>query len=125
MLLSCREDIINPDTFVETINEPLQITEVNSYTYILNANEFTSTSVFNTTFNGSSSRVNITLLDYSQGYANMIIKDVDQRERYRYQMAENIPLYSDLTNGYIPKTIEINTYDFTGKLKIRLTKSSN
>ncbi len=122
LFISCREEIISPDTFVESINEPVQINENNSYTYLLNANKFTSTLEIISPINTTASQVSITLIDYNGGYANILIKDNDDKERYRYFMAENIEMFTDITEGYVPKTIEIRTFEFTGKLKIRLSR---
>jgi hypothetical protein len=124
LALGCREEIINPETFVESVNSPVQISGNNSYTYLLTGQNFTSTLTIPSEIHGSSARISVTLFNYSRGYANIVIRDSENAERYRYFMAEEISMHSDVTEGYIPKTIEIRTFEFTGNLKITLTRNS-
>ena len=123
LVIGCREDVIKPEVFVENINEPVQIRETNSYSYFLSGKNFTSNLVIPAYINGNSSRVNITLVEYSSGYARIIIRDSEDSERYRNFINEDISMFTDVTAGYSPKTIEIKTVEFTGNLKIRISKN--
>ncbi|NNJ52081.1 MAG: hypothetical protein HKP17_02845 [Ignavibacteriaceae bacterium] len=73
--------------------------------------------------NSSRSRISVTLIDYQAGYAKLTIQDYDNRERYTYFAAEDISLYTDIIDGYIPESVIIRTEDFSGKIKIELRKS--
>jgi hypothetical protein len=106
------------------VNIPVQINGNNSYTYLLKGKNFTSTLIIPAYINGNSSIINVTLIDYNGGYAKMTIRDSDDIERYRYFMAEDISMFSDITEGYVPKKIEIKTFEFTGNLKIKVTKNT-
>lgn len=124
LFVSCREDIIKPEVFVGSVNEPVQLNGTNSYSYFLSGKNFTSNLTIPTYINGNSSRVNITLAEYGNGYAQIIIRDSEGKERYRYFMNEDISMFTDVTEGYSPRSIEIKTVDFTGNLKIKITKNS-
>ena len=124
IVISCREDIIKPEVLVETVNEPVQVNGTNSYSYYLSARNFTSELVIPAFINGNSSRINITLVEYSGGYARIIIRDSEGSERYRYFMNEDISMYTEITEGYSPRKIEIKTVNFTGNLKIKITKNN-
>ncbi len=124
LFVSCREDIIKPEVFVESVNEPVQLNGTNSYSYFLSGKNFTSNLTIPTYINGNSSRVNITLAEYSNGYAQIIIRDSEGSERYSYFMNENISMFTDVTEGYSPRSIEIKTVNFTGNLKIKITKNN-
>ncbi|MBT8378715.1 MAG: hypothetical protein KJN64_05770 [Ignavibacteria bacterium] len=121
--LSCREEVIEPNIFVENVNDPVQLNERNSYTFLLNANSFSMDLTVFPFINSSRSRISVTLIDYQAGYAKLTIQDYDNRERYTYFAAEDISLYTDIIDGYIPESVIIRTEDFSGKIKIELRKS--
>ena len=121
--LSCREEVIEPGNFVENINEPVQINERNSYTLLLNARELTMSLSVPAYFNSIRTRFNVTLIDYESGYVSVTVQDYDERERFRYFLAEDITYHSDVLDGYVLKTINIRTENFSGKLKIEFYKT--
>jgi hypothetical protein len=109
-LLSCREEIISPDNFVEGVNQPVQIREFDSYTLLLNASNFTM-------------EFNITIVDYGSGYTSISVKDINSIERFRYFIANDVPYHSDLLDGYVPSNINIRTENFSGKVKIEFRRT--
>ena len=123
IVASCREDILNPDDFAGSINEPVQINSRNSYTFIINAKDLsrsiTALASFNTTF----TRVSVTLVDYKSGYANVTVKDLDEIERFRYFANEDVNLFTEVINGYLPNSINIRMQDLSGKLKVQLSRA--
>ena len=120
---SCREEIIEPDNFVENVNEPVQINERNSYIFLLNAQDFSMNLSVPASFNSFRTRFNVTLIDYESGYISIAVKDYDQQERFRYFVAEDVSFHSDLLDGYVLKTININTVNFSGKIKVEFRKT--
>ena len=121
--LSCREEIIQPDNFVENINEPVQINERNSYIFLLNAQGLSMNLVVPAYFNSFRARFNVTLIDYETGYISIAVEDMESRERFRYFLAEDVSYHSDLLDGYVLKTIKIRTENFSGKIKIEFRKT--
>jgi hypothetical protein len=121
--ISCREGVIEPNIFVENVNDPVQLNERNSYTFLLNADSFSMDLTVFPFINSSRSRINVTLIDYQTGYAKVSIKDYDNRERYSYFAAEDISFYTDIIDGYVPEAVNITTDNFSGKIKIELRKS--
>jgi hypothetical protein len=121
--LSCREEIIQPDNFVENINEPVQINERNSYIFLLNARELSMNLSVPAYFNSYRARFNVTLIDYETGYISIAVEDMESRERFRYFLAEDVSYHSDLLDGYVLKTIKIRTENFSGKIKIEFRKT--
>ena len=120
---SCREEIIEPDNFVENVNEPVQINERNSYIFLLNAQDFSMSLSVPASFNSFRTRFNVTLIDYESGYISIAVKDYDQQERFRYFVAEDVSFHSDLLDGYVLKTINISTVNFSGKIKVEFRKT--
>jgi len=121
--ISCREDVIQPNAFVENVNDPVQLNHTNSYTFLLNADSFSMDLTVFPYINSSRSRINFTIVDYQTGYAKVSILDYDNRERYSYYAAEDISYHTDVIDGYVPKTISIKTNNFSGKIKIELRKT--
>lgn len=120
---ACREEIIEPDNFVENVNEPVQINERNSYIFLLNAQDFSMNLSVPASFNSYRTRFNVTLIDYESGYISITVKDFDQQERFRYFVAEEVSFHSDLLDGYVLKTINISTVNFSGKIKAEFRKT--
>jgi hypothetical protein len=121
--VSCREEIIEPDNFVENINEPVQINERNSYIFLLNARELSMNLSASANFNSFRARFNVTLIDYETGYLSVAVEDNDNRQRFNYFLAEYVSYHSDLLDGYMLKTIKIRTENFSGKIKIEFRKT--
>ena len=122
-LISCREGVIEPNVLVENVNDPVQLNERNSYTFLLNADSFSMDLTVSPFINSSRSRINVTLIDYQTGYARVSIKDYNNRERYSYFAAEDISYHSEIIDGYVPEAVNIKTENFSGKIKIELRKT--
>jgi hypothetical protein len=119
---SCREEIIAPDNFVETINDPVQLRERNSYILLLNANNFTMDLSVPANFTSIRTRFNVTLIDYESGYTSVSVKDYNSVERFRYFIADDVSYHSELLDGYVPDNIKIRTENFSGKVKIEFRR---
>ncbi len=123
LLISCREEIIPPDNFVENINEPVQLNERNSYIFLLNAHNFSMDLSVPAYFSSIRTRFNVTLIDYESGYISIAVEDNDKTERFRYFASEDVSFHSDLLDGYVLKTINIRANDFSGKIKVEFRKT--
>ena len=123
LIAACREDIVEPDAFVGTINEPVQINEPNSYTFIIHAQNM-SVNVINRTYIASfTSRISISIADHSSGYVSISVIDVDENSRFSYFGNDEESLFSEALIGYIPARIRIRASDFSGKLKVEVRKT--
>ncbi len=120
---SCREEIITPDNFVETVNDPVQLRERNSYILLLNANNFTMDLTVPANFTSIKTRFNVTLIDYESGYTSVSVQDYNSVERFRYFVADDVSYHSELLDGYVPDNIKIHTENFSGKVKIEFRKT--
>jgi len=121
--LSCREEVIAPDTFVENINDPVQIRDYNSFILLLNADNFTMDLNVPSIFTSIKTRFSIKLVDYDDGYAKVTAQDHNSNQRFNYFAADEVIYDSELLDGYVPQNIKIRTYNFTGKLKIEFRKT--
>jgi hypothetical protein len=120
---SCREEFIAPDNFVETVNDPVQLGERNSYILLLNADNFTMDLAVPATFTSIRTRFNLTLIDYESGYTRVSVQDYNSVERFRYFVADDVSYHSELLDGYVPVKIKIHTENFSGKVKIEFRRT--
>ena len=120
---SCREEIIEPDNLVETVNNPVQVRESNSYILLLNAENFTMNLTVPSIFTSIRTRFNITLIDYESGYTRISVQDYNSVERFRYFIADDVNYHSELLDGYVPTNINIHTENFSGKVKIEFRRT--
>ena len=123
LFISCREDIIAPDNFATNVNEPILINESNSYSFVINAQNISIDVVNNTNFNANTSRVSITIVDYSSGYVSVKIIDKQTNNRFTYFGNDEEDFFTESLNGYVPASVGIRTVDFSGKLKIELNRT--
>jgi hypothetical protein len=120
---SCREEIITPNNFVETVNDPVQLRERNSYILLLNASNFTMDLTVPANFTSIKTRFNVTLVDYESGYTSVSVKDYNSVEKFRYFIADDVSYHSELLDGYVPDNIKIHTENFSGKVKIEFRRT--
>ena len=120
--VSCREEIIEPDNLVGNINEPIQLRERNSYSFLVNANKLSMSLSVPLYFSAARTRFNISLIDYESGYTSISVQDMSKIERFRYLIAEEVSYHSELLDGYVPSNIVISAENFTGKIRIEFRK---
>lgn len=123
LLISCREEIVEPNNLVGKINEPVQIRENNSYMFLLNAENLTMNMSVSLYFNSSRTRFNVKLIGYESGYTNVVVQDYRDVEKFRYFIAREVSYHTELLDGYVPTTINIRTNEFTGKIQIEFRKT--
>lgn len=119
--ISCREDIVSPDNFAGNVNEPLETNKYNSYTFLIDANMVNLDHSELPDFTSYSSRIIISISDYSSGSINVSVRDNQSVRRFNYIGNNEVDLYSKLLNGFIPYAIEFTANNFTGKVKIQLS----
>lgn len=120
---SCREEIIEPGNFVGKVNEPVQLRESSSYTFLLNAENLTMNISAPLYFSSSRTRFNVKLAGYESGYTSVEVQDFNMVERFSYFVAKDVSYHSELLDGYVPATINIRTNNFTGKIQIEFRKT--
>ncbi len=123
LVISCREDIIHPDEFAGNINEPVQINSRNSYTFIINAKDLSMSISALASFNTTLVRISVTLVDHEAGYVNISVKDFNNIERFRYFVEEDVSLFTEVIDGYLPNTIDIRMQELSGKLRVQLSRA--
>ena len=123
LVISCREDIIHPGEFAGNINEPVQLNSRNSYTFIINAKDLSMNISALTSFNTTLARISVTLVDHEAGYVNISVKDFNDIERFRYFVDDDVSLFTEVIDGYLPNTIDILMQGLSGKLRVQLSRA--
>jgi hypothetical protein len=123
LFLSCREDILPPDNLATNVNEPILQNESNSYSFVINAQNISIDVVNNTNFSANTSRISITIIDYSSGYVRVKIVDKQTNNRFSYFGNDDEDYFTESLNGYVPGSVGIKAVDFSGKLKIELNRT--
>lgn len=123
LVISCREDIIHPDEFAGNVNEPVQLNSRNSYTFIINAKNLSMNISALTSFNTTLARISVTLVDHEAGYVNISVKDFNDIERFRYFVDDDVSLFTEVIDGYLPNAIDIRMQKLSGKLRVQLSRA--
>ena len=117
---SCREYIIPPDNPIGEINETIRLTSNNSYTFILNANNISTTVQDHPGLNSQHSVLVITLTDYEQGNVSLKVSEFSKQLVYQKTMTDNIDQLAINLDYVSPDIVNIIFTNFTGKLKIEV-----
>ena len=118
--VSCREDIVLPDEFAGNVNEPLELNNFNSYTFLIDAKKISVNYKKQADFSSFYTQISISITDYSSGTVRFKIKDNQSVNRFSYFGNTNEYNYKESLSGFVPYLIEIEADDFSGKLKIQL-----
>lgn len=120
ILTSCREDIVQPQEFATNVNEPVESKYWNSYTFLLNAENLSIDVTNNPQISSLTTRITISIIDYSSGYIHISLLDPDLVSRFNYLGNEEERHFSEVIEGFLPR-LGIRTFNFTGKVKVQLS----
>jgi len=119
---SCREEIIPPDNPAGNINQPVQSTSGNSYTFIINADRISNSITDHFSIFSVKSRLFFSLNSYVSGAVQISVFNDQNDLFFQETLNQNITGVSVDFEGKIPNSIVLAFYNFTGKLKVQLTK---
>ncbi len=117
---SCRDEIISPDSPAGNINQPVQIKSNSLYTFILSANNLSTTIIDYPELSGTRPTLNISLNNFEQGQLSLNIYENPGRLVYQTVLTGKINPFSAILESVHADRIEINFISFTGNLKIQL-----
>lgn len=120
LIPSCREDIIAPGNAAGNINQPVRLHDGSSYTFLINAEDISTTFKDFSGVKSTHSQLILSLEDYSQGQASFYIFDYSNQLLYNRLMKANIKTISASLEGRTPDIITITFKNFTGKLNIQV-----
>ena len=121
IIISCREDIIEPGNFAGNVNEPIQDNQMNNYSFLINAQDFSSSFSVSTNFNYNTSRILLNSSEIEKGLVTIVIKDDLGVLLFSSMVETELTNKTEKISGAIPGKIDISFRNFTGKLKISLS----
>ena len=121
IVTSCREDIIEPGNFKGNVNEPIQDNQMNNYSFLINAQDFSSSFSVSTNFNYNTSRILLNSSEIEKGLVTIVIKDDSGVLLFSSIVETELTNKTEKISGAIPGKIDISFRNFTGKLKISLS----
>jgi len=110
-----------PENIAGNVNEPLEVNHYNSYTFLLDAKKISVDYSRQADFTSLTSRISITISDYSSGSVKFQIRDNQLNSRFSYLGNKNVESYTEVLDGFVPISVELQAANFTGKLKIQLS----
>lgn len=122
-LSSCREGIIDPQNSVGNLNEPVIFKSASAYTFLIDAKNVTFTKIDQTYLDITKTDIGITVSDYSGGtvYINVIGDNLSTL--YNNQISNDINGKQASIENHIADKLHVEFYNFSGKLKIQMTKT--
>lgn len=121
LLSSCRMDITEIEEINAEKNFPDQQTSLNFASFVVNAENYTTSANINLDFNTNRSSLFISSFAHTSGKAILIIKSFDQITFYETEIRSNLTSYVRTLTTNQPGKIVIQLRDFTGKLRIQLS----
>lgn len=118
LISSCREDIIPPNNPASNPNQPVRLISNSSYSFILNANNVSTTYKDYPELTGVHTTVHIFLNDYRKGTAIFHIYNNSEQLIFQKAISDTINVYTENIDNEIPSIVQIIFNDFTGNLKI-------
>jgi hypothetical protein len=120
LIPSCREEIIAPGNAAGNVNQPVRLQSGSTYTFIINAENLSTSFRDYPGVNSTHAQLILTLEDYSKGQATFYIFDYSNRLLYNKVIKDNFKTISASLSGRTPDIISVNFSNFTGKLKIQV-----
>ncbi|QQS37288.1 MAG: hypothetical protein IPM56_04850 [Ignavibacteriales bacterium] len=122
ILNSCREEIVPPGNPAGNINEPVQESYIDYYTFKINASNITFSKIDYTYFNATTNYLSFSLLDHKSGHVDLEIWSRNNVIIYSTRFTKDFSRTIITIDGNVPELIRIKLNDFTGKVSIELSR---
>ncbi len=122
-IYSCRENIIEPENRKGTVNQPVLLSEVNSYIFFINAKNISVNISNPARFTANTSKLVVKIIDYNSGYVTVRILDKQNEERFSYFGNNDELFFSNPFTGWVPGSVSIRMVDFSGYLRVELKRT--
>ena len=122
ILQSCREEIIGPDNFGGSKNQPIKIRSQNSYIFLIDAHEMSSLFPDYPFIKVDKTIMSLSVIGYENGTLEINIYNPAKQLFYQRLVNRNLETIRVELDGEVPGYVEFNFSNFTGKLKFQLTR---
>ncbi len=121
--LSCREEVIEPYNIAGNVNQPIEENKLNYLNIVMTASNLTYDFEFNANFNSSEARIFISVIDREKGILRINVLNENNNIIYVASIETEIPTLIDRIRGNIPNKIRLSCTDFSGKLRVQLSRA--
>ncbi len=121
-LQSCREEIIEPDNFGGSKNQPIKIRSQNSYIFLIDAHEMSSIFPDYPFSKSEKTIMSISVIGYEGGKLEINIYNPAKQLFYQHLVNRNLETIRVELDRETPGYVEFDFESFTGKLKFQLTR---
>lgn len=122
---SCREGIIDPGNSVGNINEPVVEKTAYAFTFQIDAKNISFTRSDETYLDITKTDIAISLKDYSGGSVHVQIIADNLSTLYDDVLAGEVSGKQTSVINHIAQKVRLDFRNFSGKLKVQLTKTPN
>ncbi len=121
--ISCREEILEPNNPAGNINQPFQENKLNYFNIVMTASNLTYEFEVDLNFNSSDSRIFISVVDRQKGNVTVNVLSENKNLIYVASIETEIPYLIDRIRGNVPNKVKISCNDFSGKLRVQLSRA--
>lgn len=125
ILSGCREEILEPYNPAGNINQPYQEKKLNYFNLVMTALNLTYEIDSDLNFNSSDSRILVSVIDRQSGKVTINVLNDSKNLIYVASIETEVPGLVDRIQGNIPNKVKIIFKDFSGKVKIQLSKNAS
>lgn len=124
LLIGCREEIFEPYNPAGNVNQPFQEKKLNYYNLTITASNLTYEFNSDLDFNSSDSRILVSVIDRLSGSVTINVLNKSRNLIYIASIETEVPNLIDRIQGNVPDNVKIVFNDFSGKLRIQLSKNN-
>ncbi|MGQ9643406.1 MAG: hypothetical protein ACUVT3_06080 [Ignavibacterium sp.] len=125
ILSGCREEILEPYNPAGNINQPYQEKKLNYFNLVMTASNLTYEIDSDLNFNSSDSRILVSVIDRQSGTVTINVLNDSKNLIYVASIETEVPDLVDRIQGNIPNKVKIIFKDFSGKVRIQLSKNAS
>lgn len=124
LLTGCREEILEPYNPAGNVNQPFQEKKLNYYNLTITASNLTYEFNSDLDFNSSDSRILVSVIDRQSGSVTINVLNNSRNLIYIASIETEVPNLIDRIQGNVPDNVKVVFNDFSGKLRIQLSKNN-
>lgn len=124
ILSGCREEILEPYNPAGNVNQPYQEKKLNYFNLVMTASNLTYEIDSDLNFNSSDSRILVSVIDRQSGTLTINVLNDKRNLIFIASIETEVPGLIDRIQGNIPNKVKIIFKDFSGKVRIQLSKNA-
>jgi hypothetical protein len=125
ILTGCREEILEPYNPAGNVNQPYQEKKLNYFNLVMTASSLTYEFDSDLNFNSSDSRILVSVIDRQSGTVTINVLSDNRNLIYIASIETEVPNLIDRIQGNIPNKVKVIFKNFSGKVRIQLSKNAS